>query len=97
LLEAATLSLAATCGAQERREMPDKMDPEKAARIRLLQRAIELSGMSARQFAVQVLIRDERAVRKWLHGDNEVPDVVRDFLMTYVQDRLNRPSHGFAT
>jgi hypothetical protein len=67
--------------------MPDRMDPEKAARIKLLQRAIELSGMSARQFAIQVLIRDDRTVRKWLHGDSEVPDVVRDFLMTYVHDR----------
>jgi hypothetical protein len=71
--------------------MPDRMDPEKAARIKLLQRAIELSGMSARQFAIQVLIRDERTVRKWLHADSEVPDVVRDFLMTYLQDRETTP------
>lgn len=67
--------------------MPDKMDPEKAARIKLLQRAIELSGLSARQFATQVLIRDERTVRKWLHGDSEVPDVVRDFLIGYIHDK----------
>lgn len=79
-----------------RREMPDRMDPEKASRIKLLQRAIELSRISARQFAVRVLIRDERTIRKWLHGDSEVPDVVRDFLMMYVHERVKMDGSGRA-
>jgi hypothetical protein len=70
--------------------MPDPSDPEIAARIALLKKAIELSGLSARQFAVQVLIRDERTIRKWLRGDSEVPDVVRDFLISYVHDQEKR-------
>ncbi len=53
--------------------------------VALLRRAIELSGKSARRFAVEDLIRDERTVRKWLTGANPLPDVVRDFLMEYVK------------
>jgi hypothetical protein len=45
-------------------------DPE------LLRAAIERSGLSARAFAVRVLIRDERTVRRWLAGDSPIPAVV---------------------
>lgn len=41
----------------------------------LLRAAIEASGLSARRFAREVLIRDERTVRRWLAGD-AIPEVV---------------------
>lgn len=46
----------------------------------LLGRAIDASGMSARRFAVDVLIRDERTVRRWLAGDSPIPAVVVEWL-----------------
>jgi hypothetical protein len=46
----------------------------------LLRAAIERSGMSARAFAVRVLLRDERTVRRWLAGESPIPAVVRDRL-----------------
>jgi hypothetical protein len=42
----------------------------------LLRRAIEASGLSARRFAREVLIRDERTVRRWLAGDSPMPEPV---------------------
>lgn len=45
-------------------------DPE------LLIKAIEASGLSARRFAVEVLMRDERTIRRWLAGDSPIPEVV---------------------
>jgi hypothetical protein len=56
----------------------------------LLTKAIEASGMSARRFAVRVLIRDERTVRRWLSGDSPLPKPVRDFLKEYVADNAPR-------
>jgi hypothetical protein len=35
----------------------------------LLRAAIEASGLSARRFAVGLLARDERTIRRWLAGD----------------------------
>lgn len=59
----------------------------------LLTKAIEASGMSARRFAVRVLIRDERTVRRWLAEKSPMPKPVRDFLTAYVEDhRLARRS-----
>jgi hypothetical protein len=46
----------------------------------LLRRAIEASGMSARQYAATVLLRDERTVRRWLAGDSPIPEPVVQFL-----------------
>lgn len=46
----------------------------------LLERAIEASGLSARQFARKVLIRDERTIRRWLAGDSPIPEPVVEFL-----------------
>lgn len=43
----------------------------------LLARAIEVSGLSARRFAVAVLGVDERTVRRWLAGDRELQSTVR--------------------
>lgn len=36
--------------------------------------------MSAREYAVRVLLRDERTVRRWLAGDSPIPDPVVEFL-----------------
>ena len=47
----------------------------------LLASAIEASGMSARQYAVEVLLRDERTVRRWLAGDSPIPEPVMQCLM----------------
>jgi hypothetical protein len=46
----------------------------------LLRRAIERSGLSARAFAREVLLRDERTVRRWLAGDSPIPEAVLAFL-----------------
>jgi hypothetical protein len=70
--------------------MPDPNDPEVAARIKLLSHAIELSGLSVTRFAVEVLIRDDRTVRRWLAAETDIPPVVRDFLISYVHDRTKR-------
>jgi hypothetical protein len=47
-------------------------DPE------LIRAAIDASGLSARRFAVDILTRDERTVRRWLAGDSPLPKAVRD-------------------
>lgn len=51
-----------------------------AEKVRLLQRRIEQSGLSARKFAEQVLLRDERTVRRWISGASPIPQIVLDFL-----------------
>lgn len=50
--------------------------------VTLLRDAIEASGLSARQYAMQVLLRDERTVRRWLAGDSPIPQVVVERLLT---------------
>lgn len=45
----------------------------------LLAAVIGISGMSVRQFAAQVMARDERTVRRWLAGD-PMPEVVAVWL-----------------
>jgi hypothetical protein len=47
-----------------------------AARLRVV---IEASGLSARRFAVDVMSRDERTVRRWLAGE-PMPPTVRAWL-----------------
>jgi hypothetical protein len=47
----------------------------------LLRAAIQASGLSARKFAVQVLIRDERTIRRWLAGTNFIPQTVKAKLL----------------
>lgn len=49
----------------------------------ILRQAITASGLSARRFAVIVLWRDERTVRRWLAGD-AMPAVVRDGLIRWM-------------
>lgn len=46
----------------------------------LLAKAIEASGLSARRFASEILLRDERTVRRWLAGDSPIPEAVLRFL-----------------
>ena len=58
----------------------------RAERVALLRSAIARSGLSARQFARRVLVRDERTVRRWLAADSPIPDVVLRFLDGF-QDR----------
>jgi hypothetical protein len=46
----------------------------------LLARLIAESGLSARVYARDVLLRDERTVRRWLAGDSPIPEPVVAFL-----------------
>jgi hypothetical protein len=49
-------------------------------RVRLLARAIEQSGLTQRDFAIAVLVRDPRTVRRWLTGDRPMPTLVVHYL-----------------
>lgn len=42
----------------------------------LVAAAVKATGLPARRFATRVLARDERTVRRWLSGEQAVPDVV---------------------
>jgi hypothetical protein len=48
--------------------------------VALLRSVIERSGKSARQYAAEVLLRDERTVRRWLAGESPIPEPVIAFL-----------------
>ena len=48
--------------------------------VKLLERRIAESGLSARRFAMEVLLRDERTIRRWLAGDSPIPDMVTQWL-----------------
>lgn len=52
----------------------------------LIRAAIDAAGMSARRFAVDVLTRDERTVRRWLAGDSPLPKAVRDRCESIVRE-----------
>lgn len=60
-------------------------EPMTAADKKLLKDAIKSSGLSDRRFATEVLIRDERTVRRWLSGESPIPAVVVAFLREYLQ------------
>lgn len=49
-------------------------------KVELLQDSIKHSGLSARAFAREILIRDERTIRRWLAGDSPIPEPVVHFL-----------------
>jgi hypothetical protein len=56
----------------------DKADPGQIRDdIELLTAAIQVSGLSARRFAMEVLGVDERSVRRWLAGDRELQATAR--------------------
>lgn len=67
--------------------MTPTIDPAKLEDVPLLREAIRLSGLSDRRFASQVLIRNERTVRRMLAGDSALSSDVRTFLVQYVLDR----------
>lgn len=46
----------------------------RAEQIALLREAIRRSGLSNRQFAERVMVRDERTVRRWLSGKATIPE-----------------------
>lgn len=46
----------------------------------MLAKAIEASGLSARRFAAEVLLRDERTIRRWLAEDSPIPATVVKWL-----------------
>ena len=56
------------------------MTKTRTEQIALLGDRIEASGLSARRFAVEVLRRDERTIRRWLAGDSPMPRIVLAFL-----------------
>jgi len=63
--------------------------------VALLAAAIAASGLSARRFAVEVLIRDERTVRRWLDASEgpsarPMPEIVRAFLTAYLARHRRR-------
>lgn len=45
-----------------------------------LARVIAASGLSARQWARTVVLRNERTVRRWLAGDSPIPAEVLGYL-----------------
>lgn len=53
----------------------------KAERIAMLRADIARSGLSNRKYAEDVLMRDERTVRRWLAGDQPIPEVVLRWLI----------------
>lgn len=58
----------------------DRIPPDDHPAVRLLRQRITESGLSARRFAMEVLKRDERTIRRWLAGDSPIPKEVRAFL-----------------
>jgi hypothetical protein len=48
--------------------------------IEILRTAIERSGLPARVFARDILLRDERTIRRWLAGDSPIPQAVIEWL-----------------
>lgn len=46
----------------------------------LLARCISESGLSQRDFAIAVLMRDARTIRRWLSGERPMPKLVADCL-----------------
>ncbi len=48
--------------------------------VELLEKRIQASGLSSSRFAVEVLVRDPRTVRRWIAGDAPIPRRVLDWL-----------------
>lgn len=53
--------------------------------VDLLRHVIGASGLSARQWALTIALRDERTVRRWLAGDSPIPEPV----LAYLRAQLN--------
>ena len=48
--------------------------------VALLRRRIEESGLSGRRFALEVVLREPRTVRRWVAGASPIPNVVVEWL-----------------
>lgn len=53
----------------------------------LLESALALSGLSLRAFAEDLLVRDERTVRRWRSGEIAIPAIARRWLTRYVREQ----------
>ena len=56
----------------------------------LLKLAIARSGLSVRQFARQIVGREDRTIRRWLAGQ-PIPDAAKGFLEAYLKKRERKP------
>lgn len=52
------------------------MNRTSQARIAKLRVAIARSGLSDRRFAMRVLTRNERTLRRWISGESPIPNQV---------------------
>jgi hypothetical protein len=52
----------------------------RAEQAALLRSRIEASGLSATRFAREVLLREDRTVRRWLSGESPIPNIVAAWL-----------------
>lgn len=61
----------------------------------LLSTAIKASGLSARRFAVEVLIRDPRTVFRWLRGLTPEGDVLKlpKTVRTHLEKLIDSPTN----
>jgi hypothetical protein len=64
----------------------DSNSTEREQAVAMLRTAISQSGMSARRFAMEVLIRDERTVRRWLKAEQPIPKPVMVFLNKWLAE-----------
>lgn len=53
----------------------------KQEKIQLLERRITESELKPSEFAWMVLTREPRTMRRWLNGDNPIPNKVLEFLV----------------
>lgn len=60
--------------------MPNEKPKTRHESIALLEKRIEESGLSVRQFALKVMLREDRTIRRWLTGESPIPNLVLDFL-----------------
>lgn len=51
----------------------------------LIDQAIDASGLSARRFAERVMTRDERTIRRWVSGEQEMPEVARRRVLWFLE------------
>lgn len=61
-----------------------EIPPARRAHVELLRNALAASKMLAQDFARNVLLRDERTLRRYLNGEVPIPGVVVEFLTDYM-------------
>ena len=66
------------------------MTLDQTTALRLLREAVAQSGLCAAQYARNVLIRNDRTLRRWLAGESPIPQAVSDYLLSRSQDDLLR-------